>query len=114
MSPRPRPVASFILLAFLCSCSANNGSNREEQESGDTSSSPNISPTAAPGVAFDYGYEFSLADDKIAVTQEAHASACEHLGLARCRITGMSYTVDQNEQVTAELDLKLDPMIARE
>ena len=26
----------------------------------------------------------------------------------------MSYSVDQNEQVTAELDLKLDPLIARQ
>jgi hypothetical protein len=47
-------------------------------------------------------------------TQEAHASACEKLGVARCRITGMSYSVDQDEQVIAELDLKLDPLIARQ
>jgi len=65
-------------------------------------------------VAFDYGYEFSLPDDRIAATQEAHAAACEKLGLAQCRITGMSYSVDQNEQVTAELDLKLAPLIARQ
>lgn len=78
------------------------------------SSTPNVSPTTAPGVAFDYAYEFSLPDDRIAATQEAHASACENLGLTRCRITGMSYSVDQNEQVTAELDLKLDPLIARQ
>jgi hypothetical protein len=65
-------------------------------------------------VAFNYSYEFSLPDDRIAATQEAHAGACEALGLARCRITGMSYSVDQNEQVTAELDLKLDPLIARQ
>jgi hypothetical protein len=55
-----------------------------------------------------------LPDERIAATQEAHASACEKLGLARCRITGMSYSVDQDEQVTAELDLKLDPSIARQ
>ena len=84
------------------------------QEQQDASSAPDISPTAAPGVAFNYAYEFSLPDKRIAAAQEAHASACEKLSLARCRITGMTYTVDQNEQVTAELDLKLDPVIARQ
>jgi len=73
-----------------------------------------VSPSAAPGVAFNYGYEFSLPDKRISAVEEAHAAACEKLGLARCRITGMSYSVDQNEQVTAELDLKLDPIIARQ
>lgn len=97
----------------LCSCSQNNDSSQPQADR-DASSPPNISPTAAPGVAFNYAYDFSLADDKIAATQEAHASACENLGLARCRITGMSYNVDQNEQVTAELDVKLDPLIARQ
>jgi hypothetical protein len=65
-------------------------------------------------VAFRYGYEFNLPDNRIAATQEAHAAACETLGLSRCRITGMSYSVDQDEQVRAELDLKLDPVIARQ
>jgi hypothetical protein len=65
-------------------------------------------------VAFNYNYEFNLPDERISVTQEAHASACEKLGIARCRITGMTYSVDQDERVRAELDLKLDPSIARE
>jgi len=99
---------------LLCSCSKNNGTNEPQREASDTSSPPNISPSAAPGVAFNYAYDFSLPDDKIAPTQEAHASACESLGLARCRITGMSYSVDQDQQVTAELDVKLDPTIARQ
>jgi hypothetical protein len=114
MSSRHLAVASLAAMALLCSCSANRPDQQDHREAGDTSSPPNISPSAAPGVAFDYGYEFSLADDRIAATQEAHAAACEKLGLARCRITGMSYSVDQNEQVRAELDLKLDPLIARQ
>ena len=111
---------AFISLSamalLLCSCSKNDGQNGQsgEHEAGGTSSPPDISPTAAPGVAFNFAYEFSLPDDRIAAAQEAHASACESLGIARCRITGMSYSVDQNEQVTAELDLKLDPLIARQ
>ena len=99
---------------LLCSCSKNNGTSQPQRQASDTGSPPNISPSAAPGVAFNYAYDFSLADDKIAATQEAHASACESLGLARCRITGMSYSVDQDQQVTAELDVKLDPTIARQ
>jgi hypothetical protein len=100
---------------ILASCSAKEqGNEPQRRQAGDTSSPPDISPTAAPGVAFNFAYQFSLPDDRIAATQEAHASACENLGLSRCRITGMSYSVDQNEQVTAELDLKLDPLIARQ
>lgn len=99
----------------LCSCSAqdhqNSGSPRGEP--GDTSS-PSISPSAAPGVAFNYDYQFSIPDKRIAAIQEAHASACENLGLARCRITGVTYSIDQNERVTAGLELKLDPSIARQ
>jgi hypothetical protein len=116
MQPRSLTIASLTTIAIvLASCSANNQGNQTQQRlTDDTSSPPDILPSAAPGVAFNYAYEFSLPDDRIAATQEAHASACENLGLARCRITGMSYSVDQNEQVTAELDLKLDPTIARQ
>lgn len=114
------PSRSVLVLSLtstallLCSCSANDQRQSQESEVRDTSSPPNISPTAAPDVAFNYDYQFNLPDERISATQEAHASACEKLGLSRCRITGMSYSVDQNEQVTAELDLKLDPVIARQ
>src|SRR5262245_32324178 len=115
MQSRTLAVTSLSVIGLLlCSCSANDRQQPQRRESSDTSSPPNISPTAAPGVAFNYAYEFSLPDDRIAATQEAHASACENLGPARCRITGMSYSVDQSEQVNAELDLKLDPQIARQ
>jgi hypothetical protein len=99
---------------MLCSCSKNDGRGGSQDVQESTTTGPNISPSAAPGVAFDFNYEFNLPDERISATQEAHASACEKLGLARCRITGMSYRVDQNEQVTAELELKLDPSIARQ
>jgi hypothetical protein len=112
MPSRSSAIASFSALALLCSCSANDRGSQSQDR--DSSSPPDIAPTAAPGVAFNYAYEFSLPDDRISATQEAHAGACENLGLSRCRITGMSYSVDQNEQVTAELDLRLDPLIARQ
>jgi hypothetical protein len=115
MHSRPFAVASLGAIALLlASCSSNDRQAGQQRDGSDTSSPPSISPTAAPGVAFNYAYEFSLPDDRISVTQEAHASACERLGLAKCRISGMSYSVDQNEQVFAELDLKLDPTIARQ
>jgi hypothetical protein len=112
---RSRSLAAGLLAATaltLCSCSQNDQRESGSQES--RTSSPDIAASAAPGVAFNYSYEFNLPDERISAAQEANASACENLGLARCRITGMSYSVDQNKQVTAELDLKLDPSVARQ
>jgi hypothetical protein len=106
--------STALILCSSCSERRQQTDRSQQTEERDASSPPNISPTAAPGVAFNYDYEFNLPDERISATQEAHAQACEKLGVARCRITGMSYSVDQNEQVTAELDLKLDPIIARE
>lgn len=117
MQSRSIALTSLSVIALLLSsCSKNDqqAGRAPERQASDTASAPDVSPTAAPGVAFHFAYEFSLPDDHISLAQEAHASACEKLGLARCRITGMSYSVDQNEQVNAELDLKLDPLIARQ
>ncbi|HEX9955022.1 MAG TPA: DUF4349 domain-containing protein [Allosphingosinicella sp.] len=90
----------------------------EEQASTDASAPaaprpPEISPTAAPGVAFDYRYAFRLPPAKIGGVQEQHAAACEKLGPDRCRITGMSYEQDGEEDVSAQLLLRLDPQLAR-
>lgn len=74
---------------------------------------PEVSPTAAPGVAFDYRYAFRLPPERIGAVQEQHAAACEKLGPYRCRITGMSYEQDGEEEVSAQLLLKLDPQLAR-
>ncbi|HEY0413709.1 MAG TPA: hypothetical protein VGD66_11245 [Allosphingosinicella sp.] len=74
---------------------------------------PGIVPTAAPGVAFNYHYAFRLAGERIAAVQEQHATACEKLGLDRCRITGMRYRLVGNREVEAMLAFKLDPAIAR-
>jgi hypothetical protein len=75
---------------------------------------PGIAPTAAPGVAFNYRYAFRLAGERIAAVQEQHAAACEKLGIARCRITGMSYRLVGNRDIEGMLAFKLDPAIARE
>lgn len=75
---------------------------------------PGIALTAAPGVAFRYAYDFRLPAARISSTQEAHAQACEALGIARCRITGMRYAVGRGaNDINATLDFKLEPGIAR-
>jgi hypothetical protein len=79
-----------------------------------TVSPPQIGPTAAPGVAFNYRYAFRLPGERIASVQEQHAAACEKLGLDRCRITGMRYRLMGEDDVQAMLAFKLDPAIARQ
>lgn len=73
-----------------------------------------VGVTAAPGVAFNYRYAFSLPGAQVAAAQEAHAAACEALGIARCRITGMRYQLLGENRVEAMLAFKLDPAIARQ
>jgi hypothetical protein len=113
-------VAAAALVTGLAACS-----QREESGSSDAfeaaepqvrnkpPSAPGIVPTAAPGVAFNYRYGFRLPDANISAAQEEHAAACEKLGLARCRITGMTYELDERDRVNASLDLSIDPLLAR-
>ena len=84
-----------------------------DERAATTSRSPSISPTAAPGVAFNYRYAFRMPDVQIAAVQEVHAAACETLGISRCRITGLRYRLIDEDQVEGFLSFKLDPMIAR-
>ena len=74
---------------------------------------PNVGPTAAPGVAFNYRYAFRLAAPRISEVQERHAQMCERLTVARCRITGMHYRVVNESDIEAMLAFKLDPAAAR-
>jgi hypothetical protein len=75
---------------------------------------PNVGVTAAPGVAFNYQYQFRLPPTRIGEVQEQHAQMCERLTVARCRITGMFYRVNSEHDVVAMLAFKLDPAIARQ
>ena len=83
------------------------------ERSPDARTGPNVSPTAAPGVAFNYRYAFRLPAQRIATVQEQHAQSCERLGVARCRITGMRYRVINDRDIEAMLAFKLDPSVAR-
>ena len=82
-------------------------------DNADARAAPDISLAAAPGVAFTYRYSFVLPDKGIAAVQEAHAAACEKLGPSQCRITGMRYSLLDDERTSAELDFKLAPELAR-
>jgi hypothetical protein len=85
----------------------------EAPEAADASA-PGVNVTSAPGVAFNYSYAFRLPGNRISQVQEAHAAACEKLGIDKCRITGMRYRLVDQKDVQAMLALRLDPKIARQ
>ena len=108
-------VAIGALLVTSCA-KGDDQSKGEAYSSAEVSdvASPDIAPSAAPGVAFAYAYDYRLDDKGISAIQERHAAACEQLGLSRCRITGLKYSIGEDEQVTAMLAVKLNPTIARQ
>lgn len=109
---RASGTAVCIAIATLAGCSkAPDGT--DAPAASDTAGAPGIAVTAAPGVAFNYRYGFRLPPRAIAAVQEAHASTCEKLGIARCRITGMDYRVVGENDIRGSLHFKLDPAIAR-
>jgi hypothetical protein len=111
MRLNPICVAALSIAILLCSsCSKSS----DQGGSADVHEAPDVSPSAAPGVAWQYAYDFQLPDEAITAVQEAHASDCEALGVARCRITGLRYSVDNNDAVSAMLQVKLAPDIARD
>ena len=120
-----------LLLATASACSKSSPDRSRSYEPGQSSASnavaesaapggqasrdagPNVGVTAAPGVAFNYRYEFRLPPTGIAEVQEQHAQMCEQLTVARCRITGLYYRVNNAHDVEAMLAFKLDPAVAR-
>jgi hypothetical protein len=109
-----------MVVIFAAGCSQREERSSEDlktfdvaEEAPRSTSAPGIVPTAAPGVAFNYRYGFRLPDANISAAQEAHAAACEKLGLSRCRITGMTYQLDDRDRVDATLALSIDPLLAR-
>jgi hypothetical protein len=106
--------ALTVTLVSITACSqAPESRQSERMETRDVAEAPGINITAAPGVAFAYRYAFRLPPKNIATAQEGHASACEKLGVARCRITGMRYQLIGENDIRAMLAFKLDPTLAR-
>ena len=95
-------LAGAALLAAGCS-------PNQSQESAD-----GISPSSAPGIAWTYNYDFLLDDSRIEQVQERHAARCEQLGPDRCRITGLRYSVSEDENISAMLQVRLAPAVARQ
>ncbi|WP_299328638.1 DUF4349 domain-containing protein [Parasphingopyxis sp.] len=74
---------------------------------------PNIDPTAAPGVAFDYAMRLGVPDSLIAELQESHADSCEEMGLDRCQIIGMQFDRSDEGRVRGSLTFLIVPAEAR-
>jgi hypothetical protein len=72
-----------------------------------------VSPSVAPGVAFQYQYDFRVPSDRIEAVQDEHAAACETLGLSRCQITGLSFNQGERGYPQGRTEFLLDPAIAR-
>jgi hypothetical protein len=107
-------IAGVVGALLLASCGRSDVSDEVALDSAEMAGQPDVAPTAAPGVSWRFEYDFRLADERIDDVQEAHAAHCEALGIARCRITGMRYSIDAQEQVYGMLQVKLDPRIARQ
>lgn len=73
---------------------------------------PRISANVAPGVAFEYAYNFGLPAAAISQAQEDHAALCERLGITHCRVTGMTYEKQRDGTLNASMSFKLDPSLA--
>lgn len=109
-------VSSLALALSGCGQAPRDGAHQGEgrEEAMDAAEPPTgVSVTAAPGVAFAYHYAFSLPAARVAAAQESHATACEKLGVARCRITAMRYRLVGENDVEGMLTFKLDPALAR-
>lgn len=111
------PLVATALLAAGCSQPA----EEEDPSSGpaaaevasDATAAPGADPRVAPGVAFVYRFNFELADDAVSQAQDRHVAACERLGTARCRVTGLRYNQEEGGPVSASLSFLLDPGLAR-
>lgn len=96
----------LVLPLFLAACS-------EKAPEAVERSGPDVAVSSAPGIAINYRYGFRLPVERIAATQEDHASQCEALGPAVCRVAGMSYHVGRDRSVSGSLELRLAPDAAR-
>jgi hypothetical protein len=81
------------------------------RSSADRGTRPDIDPTDAPGIAFDYRYAFRMEADRIAGMQREHQALCARYG-SRCRVTGVDYRAANEEDVEAMLSFAVDPEIA--
>ena len=132
-------MVALPLLAVVAGCSAENeAANEEAVEAGSAAADAStantsaaneaapeasngavftkpaaVSPSVAPGVAFQYRYSFRVPGEKIEAVQDEHAAACETLGLSRCQITGLNFQQGEEGYPEGRMEFLLDPSIAR-
>lgn len=70
-------------------------------------------PAVAPGVAFTYAFNFRLPDERVSEAQDRHVAACQRLGVAHCRVTGLKYRQEDKGPINANATFLLDPALAR-
>jgi hypothetical protein len=96
-----------ILPLLLAACS------EKAPEAVEGANGPDVGASSVPGVAVSYRYGFRLPVERIAAMQEDHAAQCEALGVATCRVSGMTYHVGRDRSVVGSLELRLAPDAAR-
>jgi hypothetical protein len=103
-------IAGMLLLA---ACSKAEHQDAREEVATTAGRAPNVGVTPIAGLSLSYQYGFRVPIERISSIQEEHASQCEALTPARCRITGMTYQVGRDRTISASLQFKLAPDAAR-
>lgn len=73
---------------------------------------PAINRSAAPNVAFNHDYSFTLPANRISGVQEQHSRLCADLGVAQCEITGVDYRQTRDGGVRAQMSFLIAPSVA--
>jgi hypothetical protein len=85
----------------------------EPADSGEAAAAMTPIQVSIPKLAYAYSLGFRLPGEKIAAAQEAHRSACENMGPARCQLLGMARGSADDEQTEARLKLRVASSEAR-
>lgn len=101
------------LLAVLALAACDSGAPRDGADNGPRVDDQSAAVIASTGGAFDYRYAYRLPAPRVKAVLESHAAGCDRLGPARCRILAMRYKVDDANNISAMLTVRIDPAVAR-
>lgn len=105
-----RFLAALAALVLLSGCETQPGKPGEDAA---FRSADKAQAFVRTGSGFDYRYAFRLPGDRVKEVLQSNADACDRLGPARCRISGMRYSVSEGNHTQAVLTFSIDPTIAR-
>lgn len=105
-----RFLAALAALVLLSGCETQPGKPGEDAA---FRSADKAQAFVRTGSGFDYRYAFRLPGDRVKEVLQSNADACDKLGPARCRISGMRYSVSEGSHTQAVLTFTIDPTIAR-